>query len=242
MMDCIEYRRSILADPHGRNPDMRSHRESCVECAQFTEQLLRFENRLERAVRIDIPSLRADRPPPPRDRSPRFAPPTFARPARWQAIAASVLLAALVAGALWLSVPDRSLAAQVVNHMAGEPQAWLRTDTPVPPTELKGVLRDSHLWLEQRAGIVSYAQSCLFRGYRVPHLVVQTESGPVTVMVLVHESAAKYVQFDEGGYRGVILPVAGHGSLAVLTRGRTLDSKSVDLIATRVLDAIVWTS
>ena len=29
----------------------------------------------------------------------------------------------------------------------------------------------------------------------------------------------KSVHFDEQGYRGVIVPVPGHGSLAVLTRG-----------------------
>jgi len=38
----------------------------------------------------------------------------------------------------------------------------------------------------------------------------------------------------------VIVPVAGHGSLAVLTRGNAMDVKSVRGIAARVLDAIVW--
>ena len=49
---------------------------------------------------------------------------------------------------------------------------------------------------------------------------MQTESGPVTVMVLVHERVSKPLQFDEQGYRGVIVPVPGHGSLAVLGRVR----------------------
>ena len=79
------------------------------------------------------------------------------------------------------------------------------------------MLRDSRLRLSNGAGMVSYASSCAFRGHRVPHLVIQTESGPVTVMVLVHEGVRKPVRFDEQGYRGVIVPVAGHGSLAVLT-------------------------
>jgi hypothetical protein len=221
-----------LADPRDSNADVRLHRESCAECAQYTERLLRFESRVERALRIDTRGFGAARLPQLRARS--WGP-------RWQAIAASVLLAAVAAGALWLAVPRPSLAAQVVNHMAGEPQAWLRTDTPVPQVELNAVLRDSHLRVGQSAGIVSYARSCLFRGHRVPHLVVQTESGPVTVMVLVHESVAKDVEFDEQGYRGVIVPVAGHGGLAVLTRGRTMDLKSVESVAARVLDAIVWT-
>jgi hypothetical protein len=103
------------------------------------------------------------------------------------------------------------------------------------------VLRDSHLRLAGGAGLVSYASSCAFRGHQVPHLVIQTESGPVTVMVLVHEREPKPVQFDEQGYRGVIVPVAGHGSLAVLTRDPNTDPKTIEHIAARVLDSIVWT-
>jgi hypothetical protein len=146
-----------------------------------------------------------------------------------------------VAGGLWISVPGPSLAADVVTHMAGEPDAWRRTDVPVPSPELQDVLRDSHLRLAAGAGMVSYAASCAFRGHRVPHLVIQTASGPVTVMVLVHEPAAKPVRFDEGGYLGVIVPVPGHGSLAVLTRDAATDSKAIEQIAARVLDSIVWT-
>jgi Protein of unknown function (DUF3379) len=95
--------------------------------------------------------------------------------------------------------------------------------------------------LAAAAGVVSYASSCAFRGHHVPHLVIQTESGPVTVMVLVHEPVPKSVRFDEQGYRGVIVPVAGHGSLAVLTRGPAAEIKTVENIAARVLDSIVWT-
>jgi hypothetical protein len=57
----------------------------------------------------------------------------------------------------------------------------------------------------------------------------------------VHETVPKSVHFDEEGYRGVIVPVAGHGSLAVLTRGTTADIEIVERIAARVLDSIVWT-
>ena len=155
-------------------------------------------------------------------------------------MAASMLLALVVAGALWLAAPGPSLAADVVTHMAGEPDAWRRTD-PVPSAALQDVLRDSKLQLAAGAGVVSYASSCAFRGHQVPHLVIQTDSGPVTVMVLVHESVAKPVQFDEQGYRGVIVPVVGHGSLAVLTRGPAADIKTVESTAARVLDSIVWT-
>jgi hypothetical protein len=112
---------------------------------------------------------------------------------------------------------------------------------PVPSPELQDVLRNSHLRLTAGAGLVSYASSCAFRGHRVPHLVIQTASGPVTVMVLIHEQAAKLLPFDEGGYRGVIVPVSGHGALAVLTHDSATDPKTIQQIAARVLDSIVWT-
>ena len=156
-------------------------------------------------------------------------------------MAASVLLAVVVAGVLWVAVPGASVAADVVTHMAEEPNAWRRTDVPVPDAELQEVLRNTHLRLAPGSAMVSYASSCKFRGQHVPHLVIQTDSGPVTVMVLVHERVSKPVQFDEQGYRGVILPVTGHGSIAVLTHGPTTDIETVERIAAQVLASIVWT-
>jgi hypothetical protein len=66
--------------------------------------------------------------------------------------------------------------------------------------------------------------------------------GPATVMVLVHEPVSKPVHFDEEGYRGVILPMAGHGSIAVLAKdGESADSGSIEEVAARVRAAVEWT-
>ena len=265
MTDCAHFRRSMLADPHDSDAQLREHLESCHDCNLFSERLLRFESRLERALRVAVPPQVAVQPGvtvPAEVAVPSqvAAPPELPLPADnvvllrassaratyrarrkgWFAMAASVLLAVVVAGGLWLSAPGPSLAADVVTHMREEPQAWRRTDVPVQDAQLETVLRDSHLRLGAGSGIVSYANSCDFRGHQVPHLVVQTESGPVTVMVLIHEQVPKPVQFDEQGYRGVIVPVAGHGSLAVLTRGSAADPETIEHIAHRVLDSIIW--
>lgn len=234
MMEHAHYRAAILADPHGTDAEMRAHREACAECRAFTEQLLRFESRLERALRVDI-APRAGVLPFERKRA------HAARaPRRWMAIAASLLLGAAIAG-VWLTLPQSSLAAAVVAHMAGEPEAWRRTDVAVPNPELAQVLKDSKLRLRSDAGIVSYASSCTFRGHRVPHLVVQMPAGPVTVMVLVHESVRRPTQFDDQGYRGTIVPVPGHGSIAVLMRDTGFGADEIKGIAGRVADSIVWT-
>jgi hypothetical protein len=223
MMNCAQYRRAILADPHDADPELRSHLDGCRDCAGFTERLLRFEGRLELAMRVNTPAARAE-----------------GLRRGWLAMAASVLIL-VAAGSLWLGAPNRSLAADVVAHMAGEPQAWARTDIAVPPADLAEVLSDAHMRLGSGAGMVSYASSCTFRGRLVPHLVVQTAMGPVTVMVLVHDSVSKQAPFDQEGYRGVIVPVPGHGSIAVLARGQDADLDAIKGIAARVQSAIVWT-
>ncbi len=237
-MNCAQYRRSILADPRDANPELRSHRDGCRECLDYTNRLLRFEGRLERAVRVHIPAGAAGSVVSFRTPASRAA---SSGRRGWLAMAASVLILVAVAGGLWLAEPHSSLAADVVAHMAGEPQAWARTDIPVSPPELAQALADARVQLDPKAGMVSYARSCLFRTHHVPHLVVQTEMGPVTVMVLAHESVSRPERFDEQGYHGVILPIAGHGSLAVLARGQNPDPDMLKQVAARVQDALIWT-
>jgi hypothetical protein len=59
-------------------------------------------------------------------------------------------------------------------------------------------------------------------------------------MVLVHESVRRPTQFDTEGYRGTIVPVPGHGSIAVLMRDPGIDAGEIERIAARVDDSIVW--
>jgi Protein of unknown function (DUF3379) len=226
MMDHEKYRRALLSDPRSEDAAQRQHRDTCEQCAAYTERLLHFEARLERALQLN---MRAPAAALRRDRG---------RPGRL-ALAASVLLALLVAGAVWLAVPRASLAAAVVAHMAQEPDAW-NTRAAVADPALESVLKNANMHLNSSVGVVSYANSCEFRGHVVPHLVVQSAGGPVTVMVLVHESVSKQQPFDEHGYRGVIVPVAGHGSIALLMRGPEVRIDDVEGIAARVRDAIVW--
>jgi uncharacterized protein DUF3379 len=234
MIDHTHYRAAVMADPRDPDAELRAHREACPECRAYTEQLLKFDARIERALRVAMPAAAEVLPFTRKS-------PSFTGVRRWLAIAASVLLAAAIAGGIWLTLPQRSLAAAVVAHMAGEPEAWQRTDIAVDAPALEHALKDSNLRLNPKAGIVSYATSCPFRGHRVPHLVVQTPAGPVTVMVLVHEPLRKTMQFDEQGYRGTLVPVPGHGSLAVLMQDSGTTSAEVARIAAQVDDAIVWT-
>lgn len=243
MMDCAQFRRMVLADPRGDNDQMRAHASSCEPCARYALELRRFEDRLERALRFEVggPSRAARATVVPfrsRDAQPR-RPPYLRR--GWLAAAASILLAAALGLGVWLGSSGPTLAAAVVGHMAGEPDAWAVTRVPVPQAALIQVLEASNVRLATEAVLVTYARSCEFRGHKVPHLVVQADGGPITVMVLTHEATRETVRFDEHGYRGIIVPVPGHGSLAVLERGSGSDLHLVEQVAAQVRRAIDWT-
>jgi hypothetical protein len=74
----------------------------------------------------------------------------------------------------------------------------------------------------------------------VPHLVVQSAEGPGTVMVLVHERVRSATDFDEQGYRGTIVPMPGHGSIAVLMQDPGTSRREVEKIAAQVGDSMLW--
>jgi hypothetical protein len=91
--------------------------------------------------------------------------------------------------------------------------------------------------LRPGAGDVTYAARCVFDGRVVPHLVVRTASGPVTVLMLRHRSVARPLHFDEQGYQGVVLD-APRGAIAVVGQ----DVADLDAVAQRVVAAVDWGS
>jgi hypothetical protein len=244
MIDCTTYRRALLADPRDRSAELAEHVASCAACAAYTRQVLRFDERLAAALRHAPSGAGAAATAASAAEAPRVIPFRSRRTLRarsgWLAAAASVLIALAMMTSLWLAAPHASLAADVVAHMAGEPQAWARTDEAVPAAQLDQVLREAHVTIDPRAPLVTYAHSCMFRGHHVPHLVVQTREGPVTVMVLVHERVKAPVRFDEGGYRGILVPDDGHGSLAVLARAQEAVPGMVSTTAAQVRAALHW--
>jgi hypothetical protein len=243
MTDCAEFRRRLTAEPslaHSPTQDVARHLAACPECAAFAQRLLAFEDRLSRALKFEV-AASADVPVG-RLRSnvvPLF-PGRGARAGKpWFAMAASLLAGVGIAALLWLGTSQRSLASDVVRHMADEQNAWTATDKRVSDADLAAVLEDAHVRILPNMNHVSYAMACRFRGHHVPHLVVQTEQGPVTVMVLAHENVAKSERFDEQGYHGVIVPMPGHGSVAVITRGTSAPNTA--RVVADLTNAIKWT-
>lgn len=226
-MNCSDVRFALAADPSNLDAEVARHLDSCAACAAYAQDMRVLDERLRKAMNVPAPAITLPRAP----LAAAVAVPRSNR-ARQFALAASVAGVALLVGLMWIGVPRQSLASAVVAHMAHEPQAWVRSEA-MPEDSVAQVLAGSGVALRDGLPGISYANSCWFRGRYVPHLVVQTAEGPVTIMVLPREEVAARVAFDEEGYRGVLVP-AQRGSIAVLARG----AADVDEVVSEALAAI----
>lgn len=223
-MNCEELRTVVGAEPNSTKPEVLAHIESCPECARYRQELQAMDRLIYRALAVDAPTETIASQPKQKP-----------NPVRVWRMAASVLIAVLVgAMSLWLLTPRTSFAAEAINHVKHEQFSLVRTSETVDDKELEAVLAASRLRLKPGAARVSYAQSCPFRGQRVPHLVVQTEQGPVTALVVTDAPTQPRERIDEQGFQGEIIP-APRGVIVVLGQ-----NVPVDAVAKALLSALEY--
>ncbi len=231
-MNCLEFRRRCGAEPGRPAAEIEEHVRECSGCAAFAAELRALDGLILEALRIDA---RDEERKMPAAREPRPAAMRRRGGPAWLGVAATFLLGLALAAGIWLSVPRVTLAGEVVAHVLYEPQALAGSAVAVAGDVLRDVLSIANATLRDEAGLVTYATACPFRGHTVPHLVVQAERGPVTVLVLRHEKISSPMPIDEEGFRGTIVP-SGQGSIAILGR----EPVDVDLVRSRVLEALKW--
>jgi uncharacterized protein DUF3379 len=224
-VSCEQTRLLIGAEPDVTTPALLEHLKSCPECSRFRDQVRAFEVKIRRAMEQ-----------PPLGSAAAVPRPAARRQVPWRqwALAASVAFAMFAALLVWVLRPSETLAREVVAHVESEPQSLLAT-RHVTAADIAEVLRHSGVELEVASDRITFASSCWFRGHYVPHLVVQTTRGPVTVMILRYEHVGSRQRFHEAGMSGVIVPGAA-GSMAVLARG----GGSVDGLVQDVEHDVRW--
>jgi hypothetical protein len=215
-LTCHEVRLAVGAEPQVLSAEVAAHLATCAACSRFRDETLRMDRDLRAALELPLAEFR--RP--------------AARPVRRYALAASVILGLTIAGAMWVVLPQPALAGEVVEHVLHEPGSW--DGQAVSAADTAAVLKAAGVEFDSKLPIV-YAAPCPFRGRRIAHLVVQTANGPLTVMLLPHETVTRRREFSEEGMRGVLLP-AGTGAVAVLAR----DGEVPAPLADEIVSAVRW--
>jgi hypothetical protein len=231
-----EARLLIGAAPGVVAPTLAIHLAHCPQCTLFQQQMQRMDHDLSRLFAAPVapraePRIVALAPMP---RVPVKVP--LPRRSGWMALAASLVLALGMGFVFWTLRPEPSLAAGVLDHVAHESASWSEV-MPMTGAATAQVLAGADVWLDPVDTTVTYARSCLFNGHWVPHLVVRTSAGPVTVLVLNQEHIAARQPFRQNGYSGILVPVARGGTLAVIAQG----DPDMDAVARALGPHLHWT-
>ncbi len=228
-MNCEDFRQNLLAAPDDMSDAMASHMEACEPCQGVASQMLAMDTVLREAMQVEVPQnlgqtvlmqkiLRSKR---------RFNIPLFA-------VAATVLLGLGFATGSYLGRASTSeLTDALIAHVEHEPILLQPSTEVVELQRVSNVLLQANVTLRADIGRVRHAGLCEFNGKTVPHLVVTTQNGPVTVMLLPDETVDSVQSFDNGVFSGVIVP-NGRGAIAIIGG----DSSDIELVRQQFNQAV----
>ncbi len=235
-MNCDQYREAIAADPTFDGG--AGHLSECGACQAYRREMLELDEAIGRALTIDVPELVVpDLPEIEADNVVTLPQRRWSTPAML-AMAATVVLAAFIGMRMLGTGPQYdSLADELLAHLEHEPYALRVTDEPVSDARLASVIPANVAEMDHSTGLITYAQTCVIRGRDVPHLVIQGQHGPVTLLLLPHEKVAAPETFSGESIKGVILPV-GDGSIALFGDR----DEALDRIGKDVMDSVTWST
>ena len=237
MMNCKDYKEVLTADPGFE--DESGHVDSCASCRAYSAEILALDEKIAAAMELNVPALKMPELPniDAQKVVPLIARRSMPKPA-WFALAATVLLAVFVGVRTSdMGAQYGTLEEQVLAHVDHEPMALRVTNTPVSDSRLAAVVPDNLAEMNHDAGLITYAQSCVINGKTIPHLVIQGEYGPVTILLLPDEKIAAAKTLDGVNIKGVILPV-GNGSIAIIGSRE----EPLDRIKQNILDSVKWST
>ena len=242
IMKCENYREAIAADPSESFAGGAEHAAACESCSTYRAEMRALDETIARALAIDVPELKIPDLPPIGEEDRNVVNMPFRRAAKittpaWIGIAASFALAAII-GVQFVgngAEDDHLLAEEVLAHLDHEPWALKVTNVAVSDEQFARVVNPTAATMDRNIGLVSYAQSCIINGMRIPHLVIQGEKGPITLLLLPDEMVHGAVSLSGESVEGVILP-HGNGSIAIIGERE----ERIDELKQRVVDSVEW--
>jgi hypothetical protein len=243
-MNCDEYRIAIAADPSESFDGGAAHAAGCEQCSNYRQEMRALDERIARALAIDVPEFRMPELPPIEADNRRragasgFRPSRFRSPPLWVGLAAAAVVAAVLVAGPERERGGQDLADQIVAHMDHEEASRRVTSVPVATQTLNQVVGGQVSGMDQDIGLITYAMSCVINGRTVPHLVIQGNRGPVTLILLPEETIDASIPLSGNNVHGVLLPV-GSGSIAVIgQREDQLDE--IGRIGQKLAESVEW--
>ena len=243
MTNCDQYRQAVAAEPSFDGA--AEHVSACAECQAFRDDMRALDADIAKALQLDLPTLTLPELPTigvqdsdAQDNVVSLAARRALPKPGWIALAASVMLAAVIGVRMFaVGVDNISLADEVLAHLDHDPAALVVSTTPVSDERLVKAVPGNVAHMDHSAGLITYAQSCEINGKTVPHLVIQGELGPITILLMPDEKITAAQTLDGDNVHGVILPV-GNGSIAIIGARE----EPLERIEKSVLSSVAWST
>ncbi len=195
-----------------------------------------FEARIASALEIDVPPLKMPELPEIDTRNVTALPRRRFSAPQWLAVAATIAVVAVLGFRTLGEDPAySSLADEIVAHLDHEPWALTVTDVPVSDRRLNQIVPANIATMNHDAGLITYAESCVINGKLVPHLVIQGERGPITLLLMPDEKVDGAQSLMGESINGVILPV-GDGSIAIIGE----EGENLERVEQNLRDSVRW--
>ena len=203
-MDCLSFRRRLLVDPQHRDAAMDAHSAACEQCQNFLGAAMRFERQLDRTAKVTV----AD------DLSARILM-RISNPSRtnkYWSMGAVAGIAILITIAVWFTAYP-SAQRQVASYLSAHGYTT-QSNAPTAAADAATILRKLGVRASDTIGPVASAMPCVVGQKAAVHLVLESDHGPVTVLVLPFTEVAKTARFKVGDQVPLIAPCP-RGSIAV---------------------------
>jgi hypothetical protein len=221
-MNCLEFRRLKLADPHNKNNLAATHAAQCGQCAEFSHQVDAMEDKIVQQLNsVQIPNGLADK---------ILLAGKLQKPKRhgWMLVPAflAIICSVFIFYPYFLQYRLTNI---VLAHVIDEPDA-LTVNENISSEKLAQVLTARGIHLKGSLGKVRVIRNCPMPGGFGDHIVVETQYGLATLLVLpasLELAAASNATKDH--FSVALLPTGQHNIGVVVDSSVNLE-KTVQLV------------
>jgi hypothetical protein len=209
-MNYFEFKQQLMADSFTKDEEFHRLRKEDLRCARAYEEAMIFEKKLKQALQIKAPTNLKDSIILRQATSH-----TTQRSVRKYAIAATIFLSFLVVSSAWYFKQPKTVEQFIIAAIESESNVSL-SQQPIPLEKVKKIFAGYQTAVGDDLGKVRFIHDCHTPGGLGVHMVVDTETGPVTIYYMPKTKLDKdRINFDTNNDK-VVLVAMEQGSVAII--------------------------